>query len=66
MSLPFSEEIPQLTPDLIDEFVTWLTGYGIDLYSFQQSDIKYRRKLFKRFTRETKGIHNQTKIDFPD
>jgi hypothetical protein len=66
MSLPFNEGMPQLTPDLIEEFVTWLTKYGIDLYSFQQSDLKYRRKLFKRFTKETNGIHNQIKIDFPD
>jgi len=59
-------KMPQLTPDLIDDFVTWLTSNGYDLYSFQLSEIKYRRMLFSQFWKQTDADQQQFTLDFPD
>lgn len=58
--------MPQLTPDLIDDFVTWLTENGYDLYSFQLSDVKFRREMFSTFWKQTSPDQQQFKMDFPD
>ena len=58
--------LPQLTPDLIDDFVTWLTSQGYNLYSFQLSDVAYRKKLFAQFWKQLPPDKKQFKINFPD
>jgi hypothetical protein len=58
--------MPFLTPDIIDDFVSWLTGHGYDMYSFQISDIAFRKKMFSQFLKETCDDHQQHKIHFPD
>jgi hypothetical protein len=58
--------MPLLTPDIIDDFVSWLTGHGYDMYSFQISDIAFRKKMFSQFLKETSADHQQHKIHFPD
>lgn len=57
---------PQLTPDIIDDFVTWLTEHGYDLYSFQMSDVSFKRSLFSQFWRQAGPDTKQTTLHFPE
>lgn len=57
--------LPQLTPDVIDDFVTWLTGHGYDLQQYSSSDLKYKRDLFDRFWRDYPDESKNYKIEFP-
>ena len=57
-------KMPQLTADLIDDFVTWLTEGGYDLYSFQLSEVSYKRMLFQKFWKQTDSDQQQFKMDF--
>ena len=58
--------MPFLTPDMIDDFVSWLTGHGYDMYSFQLSDVTFRKTMFSQFLMETGADQQQYKIHFPD
>ena len=58
--------MPNLPPDVIDDFVTWLTSHGYDLYSFQISDIQFKKQMFSQFIAQAKAETNQFKIDFPE
>ena len=41
---------PQLTPDVIDDFVTWFTEVqGIKTEAFRTAEMKYKRELFSKF-----------------
>ncbi|MFT7612206.1 MAG: hypothetical protein ACI9J3_001160 [Parvicellaceae bacterium] len=62
----FKSEVrmPQLTADLIDDFVTWLTEQGYDLYSFQLSDVSYKRMLFQKFWNQIDPDQQQFKMHF--
>jgi len=57
---------PQLTPDIIDHFVTWLNNSGVNLYSFQISELSYKRDLFSRYWKQAPEDHKQIRMDFPD
>jgi len=60
------ERIPQLTPDLIDHFVTWLTAEGINMHSFKTSSIALRREFFYQFWKQLDPKYKQFKIEFPE
>ena len=51
---------------MIDDFVSWLTGHGYDMYSFQLSDVTFRKTMFSQFLKETCTDYQQYKIHFPD
>lgn len=42
--------LPQMPPDLFDDFITWLYE-RVDLYSFQQSKIEYKMRLYRQFVK---------------
>ena len=59
-------QLPELDPDVIDDFVTWLTSHGYDLYSFQISDVKFKADLFRMYRNQLPPEKQQFKIDFPE
>ena len=61
-----SMAMPYLTPDVIDDFVSWLIGHGYDLYSFQISDLKFRRNMFANYMQQSDQNIEQYKLHFPD
>ena len=42
--------LPQMPPDLFDDFITWLYE-RVDLFSFQQSKIEYKMKMYRQFVK---------------
>ena len=56
---------PNLTPDVIDDFVSWLTSHGYNMIEFQRSETKYKRELFSRFWKQYPTEKKNYKIDFP-
>jgi len=42
--------LPYMSPDVIDDFVTWLYE-RVDLRSFERSDLAYKLKMFNQFKR---------------
>lgn len=42
--------LPHMSPDVIDDFVTWLYE-RVDIRSFERSDLAYKLKMFKQFQR---------------
>ena len=61
-----SMSMPQLTPDVIDDFVSWLITHGYDMYSFQISDLKFRRNMFANYMQQSDQNIEQYKLHFPD
>lgn len=45
--------LPYMSPDIIDDFVTWLYE-RVDIRSFERSDLAYKLKMFKQFQRTLK------------
>ena len=58
--------MPHLTPDVIDDFVSWLSTNGYDMYSFQISDTKFRRTMFSKYLQESTQDSAQYKLHFPN
>lgn len=40
------DELIYIDPNFIDEFCTYLTNSGTDIYSFQKSSAEYRTKIY--------------------
>lgn len=40
------DELIYIDPNFIDEFCTYLTNSGTDIYTFQQSSASYRTKIY--------------------
>lgn len=40
--------LPNMPPDLFDDFITWLYE-RVDIYSFQQSKIDYKIRMYRQF-----------------
>jgi len=57
--------LPSLTPDMIDDFVSWLTKGGYKMHDFQNAEIKFRRDLFRQFWKQYPQEKKQLQIFFP-
>jgi hypothetical protein len=45
------DELIYIDPNFIDEFCTYLTNSGTDIYSFQKSSASYRAKIYNNWFR---------------
>ncbi len=64
----FRDELgkPNLTPDIIDDFVTWLCDHHFDLNQFRTENVQYKRRIFQEFWKEYPGEKKQFEIYFPN
>lgn len=56
------ESLPPLTPDIIDDFITWAYP-RFCLYSFQNSTIDFKRKKLEEFFKELPEEKRQYQLD---
>jgi hypothetical protein len=58
-------DLPSLTPDMIDDFVSWLTEAGYKMPAFQTAERAFKRDLFKQFWKQYPAEKKQLKMDLP-
>jgi len=57
---------PSLTPDVIDDFVTWLTSTrGFNIVDFQLSENRFKRDEFSKFWKDYPDELKQYSFCFP-
>ena len=56
---------PNLTPDVIDDFVTWLTDGGYKMPDFQTAQLEFKHDLFRQFWKQYPDEKKQLKLNLP-
>lgn len=57
----YFDSLPNMTPDLIDDFITWICE-RFDLVSFKQSTPNFKKRQLKKFLRDCSDDQLQYRI----